>query len=347
MRWREIENDMRFRVIEWLIVITLVVIGLLFRFQHIDLETVQMDYYQMAYVAGDNRIPRLDSLLETLYVYMLHVMLLFFGNKVAVGVWTQVGLQLLAMLVIYCAAKKITAVPIALALLLYMDFSPGLLSEASRQSYMTLFMLLWGIGLMAIAYAENSPEKPGRILLAGVIVGAVACFDVFGAVLFVLLSLTLCLSSNAENLTAGEKAIRCMYSFLSAIVGIVLLGTAELLLLDKSVADLPGTHFRIQVLPWEIYTTVVILAGLIMIAVLNMHQMQNAGFRTIGGQNMENDEKQLTDESPIVEKKTNFIDNPMYIPKRRKKPTLDFDLEDMKGMDFYDVKVAPDDDYDF
>ena len=41
-----------------------------------------------------------------------------------------------------------------------------------------------------------------------------------------------------------------------------------------------------------------------------------------------------------------MIENPLPVPKRHKKPMLDFDIDSMAGKDFYDVRVSDDDDYD-
>ena len=44
--------------------------------------------------------------------------------------------------------------------------------------------------------------------------------------------------------------------------------------------------------------------------------------------------------------KPQMIENPLPVPKRHKKPMLDFDIDVLTGKDFFDIKVADTDDYD-
>jgi hypothetical protein len=44
--------------------------------------------------------------------------------------------------------------------------------------------------------------------------------------------------------------------------------------------------------------------------------------------------------------KPQMIENPLPVPKRHKKPMLDFDIDVLTGKDYYDVKVSDTDDYD-
>lgn len=48
----------------------------------------------------------------------------------------------------------------------------------------------------------------------------------------------------------------------------------------------------------------------------------------------------------IQEKGFTPIENPLPLPKRHVKSTLTYDLESMEGMDFYDITVSQQDDYD-
>ena len=43
---------------------------------------------------------------------------------------------------------------------------------------------------------------------------------------------------------------------------------------------------------------------------------------------------------------TGMIENPLPVPKHRKRPMLDYDIDSIAGKDFYDVKVPDNDDYD-
>ena len=59
-------------------------------------------------------------------------------------------------------------------------------------------------------------------------------------------------------------------------------------------------------------------------------------------------EKQMdvVSKEPETQETVNYIENPLPIPKRHKKPMLHFDYDVPKDKDCYDVDVADDDDYD-
>ena len=172
--------------------------------------------YEMALVAEGKRIPFLGHGAEYLYLQLLHAVFLFLGNKLAAGIWLQVILQFLAVLVLYFGVRKLAGVlPAMVMLVFFMCMEPMVLS-ALVLSPEPLFFLLFACGFELLATCRESGRGAGAYLTAGLWVGMTGYLDVT-AFLLTPVGMAAVMETGGEK-TAGNKRFARALALLTGIV---------------------------------------------------------------------------------------------------------------------------------
>ncbi len=115
---------------------------------NIEFESV---YYDLAKVTDGQGIPAVAHKTEFLYLHLLRLLFVVFGNKFIVAVWLQIVLQVGAGAFLYLAVRKFTKVIPAMILLGVMMLTPMIINRAVILSPENLFLFLISIVIFIFA----------------------------------------------------------------------------------------------------------------------------------------------------------------------------------------------------
>jgi len=106
---------------------------------NIEFESV---YFDLAKVTDGQGIPAVENKAEFLYLHLLRLLFVVFGNKFIVAVWLQILLQVGAGAFLYLALRKIIRVIPAMIMLGVMMLTPMIINRAVILSPENLFLFL-------------------------------------------------------------------------------------------------------------------------------------------------------------------------------------------------------------
>lgn len=145
-------------------------------------------YYELAKVTGEQGVIQVVHGAVYLYLQLLHIVCLLFGNKIALGVWLQVILYLLAAVAFYFAVRRLAGVVSAIIMLAFMMLSPFLAAEALVLSPNILFLLIYGMALyVASGCLKKSDCSMLRYCVTGIVIAITVYLDIAGITLFVFM----------------------------------------------------------------------------------------------------------------------------------------------------------------
>ena len=177
-------------ILEGVVLVGLFVLGIYLRVSRmmsLDGEGADIVYFQAAMVAEGQSIPQVVHGATYIYLQLLHLSLLFLGNKLIAAVGLQVGLQLLAIVLIYVAVRKLSGRVAALVMAAFLLLSPNMLLNAVTLSPQNLFLLFFAIALCIVSSALTRKRGLGY-LFAGLGIGICTYFDIMGIVLLLFLA---------------------------------------------------------------------------------------------------------------------------------------------------------------
>lgn len=138
-------------------------------------------YYEAAKVVQGQTIPQVVHGAEYLYLQVLHMVFLVFGNKITAGILFQFVLQLLSFLCIYFGVRKLAGRLPALAAV---TFLPWTVEQTLSLSPGILFFFLFAVCFLFIAWILAS-RHPVSYCVAGVLCGVLCYLDIWGSLLLV------------------------------------------------------------------------------------------------------------------------------------------------------------------
>lgn len=179
----------------------------------IDIEQMNLGYYDMAVFAEQGSVPPMDYGISSLYVMLLSVVLSFLGHKVVSAVLLQVFLQICGMVLAYTVARKVAGRLPASISMLYLAGSLTCLGMLFRLGPEWLYFILYMIGMLtAVIFvknycADNIPRFWAVVCAVdvGALIGALTYLDLIGASLLIVILIA------ATGQKTGPKAARCHY----------------------------------------------------------------------------------------------------------------------------------------
>lgn len=171
-----------FPVLESLAVVLLFAAGILLRICGIGDATPEQAYFEAAKVVEGQTIPQIVHGATYLYLQLLHLFFLLFGNKITVGIILQILLQLVAYVFFYFGVRRIAGRTAAVVMLAFAMLLPGMRSEVFFLSPELLFLFLFSVGFCLTAGLAGK-NNPVYICLAGIFIAVVCYFDVSGSLL--------------------------------------------------------------------------------------------------------------------------------------------------------------------
>lgn len=140
-------------------------------------------YYEAAKVAEGQSVPEFVHGAVYLYLQLLHTVFVLLGNKLTAGIWLQVVLQLLAILILYFGVRKLAGVLPAIVMLLFFTCSEPVIQGALTLSPEPLYLLMFAIGLNMLAASCGDVMSPVLFLLVGIWIGLIGYLDISGFLL--------------------------------------------------------------------------------------------------------------------------------------------------------------------
>lgn len=154
-------------------------------------------YLEAAYVTAGSSVPQVVHGATYLYLWLLHVLFLVFGNHVAVALILQIVLQLLGVFVWYFVVRRLAGVLSGMVSFAFLMLSPYMVGICAEVSPAFLLFLFYSIVLGCVAGCLKAPRNPVWVVLTGLVAGIVIYLDIFGATL--LLFIISILTRNREK----------------------------------------------------------------------------------------------------------------------------------------------------
>lgn len=174
----------RRRIVECVGVLSVLMVGMAVPAAGIFSASEQSHYFDVAKVVSDGAVYRTAHGIKNLYVGLLHLVFLLFGNRIEAGYWLQIGLLFLAFAALYFAVRRMTGRIAAFMLLLFGICSPSVRIQALNLSPETLFLFLYGMALLLTAFCLKSDRQTmAKWLFAGIPTGILCYLDVMGVTL--------------------------------------------------------------------------------------------------------------------------------------------------------------------
>lgn len=213
----------RLLVGEAVFVILFLILGLVLRMEGMTGVRETGGYYEAAIVAEDKSVPEFVHGAVYLYLQLLHTVFMLLGNKLAAGIWLQVVLQLLAILILYFGVRKLAGVLPAIVMLLFFTCSEPVIQGALTLSPEPLYLLLFAIGLNMLATCSGDVMSPVLFLLAGIWMGLIGYLDISGFLLL-FLCIAIVLAVWEQKIAAKIRIaafILCVAGMLAGFLGAI------------------------------------------------------------------------------------------------------------------------------
>lgn len=145
-------------------------------------------YYELAKVTKEGGVIQVVHGAVYLYLQLLHIVCLLFGNKIAVCVWLQTVLYLITAVILYLAVRRLAGVIPAITMLAFMMFTPFLAVESRTLSPNILFLFIYAIALHFVAFClKKSRCSYLWYILTGIVIGLVTYLDITGVTLLLVM----------------------------------------------------------------------------------------------------------------------------------------------------------------
>lgn len=269
-------------VLEILALLILLAAGILLRASGAESAAQPSEYYEMAKVAAGQKIPQTVHGAVYFYVQMLHMVFGLLGNHFLAGIWFQIVLQLVAMVVLYFIIRKLAGAVAALVAFGFGMCAPYMVQSALVLSPEMLYFLLLAAAAAALAAlggekaaAEGSAAErntaeagsaydgePGRrralrkrarssgglrlpaFFVMGTIAALCCYMDIMGA-LILFLALAMAFSCRRGEVTVGRRAAATALCLLGAGLGFGACVLADAFLSGKSVLGVVQAWLRL------------------------------------------------------------------------------------------------------
>ena len=138
-----------------------------------------MGYYESAMVKAGQGLPLLRHGAGSLYLQALHGICFVLGNNPVFCTWFQLALQVLAGIVCFLGIRRLTGSLSAILFAACYFLSPGIVERAASLGPEPLFLILFGIGLLAAGgFLKKTSGLPLGYALTGAVIGFAVYLDV-------------------------------------------------------------------------------------------------------------------------------------------------------------------------
>lgn len=210
-------------VIEVISCIVLFVVGIVLRAGLISGTTMtasDMVYFETAKVAEGNVIPRTAHGANYIYLKILHIIFLLFGNRFVATLWLNVVLLYIGGAFLYFAVRKLAGRVPALVMTTFLMLSPYMLEKTMQLSPEFLFLLIYSVVLWVIGGTlPKSDSNPFLYVAVGCLIGICCYLDVVGLTLLVFVAGIFTVERDWPDETWNQPGYVFLLHFLGTIAG--------------------------------------------------------------------------------------------------------------------------------
>lgn len=201
-------------------------------------------FYELAKVVPGEGVEAFAHGALYYYLMLLHTVFTFVGNKWMAGIVLQILLQTAAAVLIYSGVRKLAGVLPALTVLAGMMLLPQSINAALEYSPDMLYLCLYGIGLLGIAFYmgmiwENRFRKWQQCIFLGLLGGYISFLtytDVLGITLTAIAAGAIWINSRESGAEDGKSD--GMVSLFVVLAGFIA-GMLGIFYIDSIVSRLP------------------------------------------------------------------------------------------------------------
>ena len=173
-------------LLEAVLVVMLLLVGLWLRIRLLPEAGEQDAYFEIAKVADVDEIPRIVHGASYVYLMLLRFFFLFLGNKMIVGIWVQIIMQLLAALLLFFGVRKFSGSLAALIVIFFVICSDFTVQDAVILSPRILLLFLFALGISILCVCKTKKLQPCLFLLCGILAGMICWLDAGGIMLILI-----------------------------------------------------------------------------------------------------------------------------------------------------------------
>lgn len=207
VRRGKVEQDgvNKFMLFEAVFMVLFLLLGFVLRVNEIAGAAGGEAYYEAALVEAGRSIPQLVHGADYIYLQLLHTIFMLLGNKLAAGVWLQVVLQMLAVVLLYFGVRKLAGNLSAMVMLVFFMCMGPVVQRSLTLSPEPLFLLLFAIGLDILAACRGNLQRIYLFLAAGLWVGFTGYLDVV-AFLLLFIGVAVVLETHEQESSVKSRA---------------------------------------------------------------------------------------------------------------------------------------------
>lgn len=245
------KKAMILEVLAVIIVISVMILIRLYYIEELDMNGAENIFFQLASVETNKLSFTTTNHATIIYVYILSFLLALLGNKIIIGIYFQLALQCITLLLAYLTIRnisgKMTALIANLILSILTVYLNTLLPLAPENLLLCIFMLgFWMISLLWKHMNANQDTKVLDVILffmAGVATAAIIYTDIIGLFLFVI-SIGGIAVSNRN--TARTPLLQTVCYIIGSVVGVIFFFQIEAIICKVSFLQIANQYLN----PW-------------------------------------------------------------------------------------------------
>lgn len=222
-------NERITRFLEAFIVICGFAGGLLYRiylYTQTSVESItETMYYHQAMVKSGAMVEPMTHGASYLYTLCLSFILSFLGNKVVAGVWLQIVLQMITLILVFCVVRRMVGRVAACVAMMMLAVSSVYVNQIFSLTPENLFFVLYLLGIFLVGsfvrfYTNNQFNVISAVLgalVSGVVIGCLMYFDAIAVSLVILL---VGIFSGIRQMQQEERFYKISFSILLFVLSI-------------------------------------------------------------------------------------------------------------------------------
>lgn len=264
--------------------------GVAVRISLLDFAGEDAAYYELAKVTEQSGVA-VQSVQGSVYYYcmLLHGVFKLFGNNWMAGIWLQIVLQMLGILLFYFAIRKLTDKWPAILVLIFLCISPVSIDAGLNYSPQILYFCIFSLVFLLLADYLSKSGKPERYPVAmwiysvvlGVLIGFACYVDVAGVLLLLpVLCIGMVKREPGHTVLWFLRTLVIIVSAVCAFGGMILLdsilsGSSFTRVLNAWFVTYSSVGFRSDILTENRQVELLVLIILISIGVFSFWRRKN------------------------------------------------------------------------
>lgn len=203
-------------------------------------------FFEAAKVTENYSAPQIVHGATYIYLQLLHLTFLFFGNKYLAAVWMQIALQCFTGAFLYFAVRKLAGRISSLIMLGFMMLSPYMINSAMELSPEVLFFVFYSLVLCVIASALGKSRcNPLLQIFIGILVGVCCYFDLSGISLLIFAAGIFWLEREKAIKWWNQRVFIFLWNLIGLAVGWIGAVSLDTLLCGKKLTGVMTAWFQL------------------------------------------------------------------------------------------------------